>query len=396
MKSQMIFSADHNKISSQPWDISFWSRLKKIQDDDKKKKVAYIYEQPDTSTFRYRIYNMCQALNYSDSWTGSYFFQNELDMLNEYLENIDAVIICRVRWSPDIDNFLSILKRKGIPTLFDIDDLVFKIESLPLVMNTLNVDFGDPGCYSYWFSYASRLWLTGTLCDGIIGTNEFLRKQLEQTYRRPSYIVNNFLNDEQIIVSNKLFNEKKANNKFRIGYFSGTPSHINDFKIAAPELAELLTKYPDITLEVVGFMEFPESLKKNAFKKQIIHSPLVDFLTLQKKIAMVDVNIVPLVDNDFTNCKSELKFFEAAIVGTITCATPTFAFRENIKNGKNGFLCEEGEWYSCIEKIYRNKIDIDKDMISHARNCCLAKYSPKNQVKSIEKTLNAAIGAYLR
>jgi glycosyltransferase involved in cell wall biosynthesis len=393
MGEQKIFSADDKNISSEPWDISFWKRLKNIQDTSRKKKVIYIYEQADTSTFRYRVYNMCQSLNYSDLWIGSYFFQNELEMIKDYLKNIDVVVICRVRWSPEIDYFLSVLKRKKIPILFDIDDLVFKIDSLPLVMNTLNVDFKDPGCYGYWFSYASRLWLTGTLCDGAIGTNAFLCEKLKEVFHKPSYIINNFLNDEQIIKSNELFNKKEKNkkgNEFVIGYFSGTPSHINDFKKVVPELVELLTKYPNITLEVIGFMEFPEYLKNNVPAKQIIHSPLVDFLTLQEKIAMVDVNIIPLVDNEFTNCKSELKFFEAAIVGAITCATPTFVYKENIKNGETGFLCNIGDWYHCIEKIYGNKFN-KKDMVTRAKDYCLENYSPKKQSSQIEKALNSAI-----
>ena len=56
---------------------------------------------------------------------------------------------------------------------------------------------------------------------------------------------------------------------------------------------------------------------------RVVREPFVDFIELQRKIAEVDVNLVPLVNNEFSNCKSELKFYEASIVGTVTCAAPS-------------------------------------------------------------------------
>ena len=35
-------------------------------------------------------------------------------------------------------------------------------------------------------------------------------------------------------------------------------------------------------------------------------------------------------NNKFTNCKSELKFFEAAIAETVTVASPTFNYKNAI------------------------------------------------------------------
>jgi glycosyltransferase involved in cell wall biosynthesis len=78
--------------------------------------------------------------------------------------------------------------------------------------------------------------------------------------------------------------------------------------------------------------------------------PLQDFLNLQRLIAEVEVNIAPLQDNSFTNCKSEVKFFEAAICGTLTLATPTFTFRKSIVHGKTGFLVPSYGWDSALQE----------------------------------------------
>ena len=74
------------------------------------------------------------------------------------------------------------------------------------------------------------------------------------------------------------------------------------------------------------------------YRDRIEFYPLQDFMNFQRLIAEVEINIAPLQDNTFTNCKSELKFFEAAICGTLTLATPTFSFRNSIVHGTTGFF----------------------------------------------------------
>ena len=88
----------------------------------------------------------------------------------------------------------------------------------------------------------------------------------------------------------------------------------------------------------------------------------------------MDLNIVPLINNDFTNCKSELKFFEASIVGTLTCASPSNCFENCIQNGQTGFMCEEGDWYPTLEKIFKG--EYAPSMRPQACEYCLDKYSP--------------------
>lgn len=391
-----MYKLENYKIkNAEPWNISFEERIGILTDSSGCDKIIYIYERADTSTFRYRAYNMCQSLNFSKKYTGTYFFEEELENVEGYLDKIKLVIIVRTRWSLKLDNFISKTKKAGIGILFDVDDIVFDLKTLPLLMNTSNVDFNNPVNYEYWFSYVGRIWLTGSACDGFICTNEFLRKNILKVFNKPTFVINNFLNHEQIELSARLFEEKtrlKSESPFAIGYFSGSPSHTNDFGKIAPEIEELLKKYKDIVLDIVGFMDIPDYLTGFLSKKRIIHSKLVDFLTLQKKMAEVDVNVVPLINNKFTNCKSELKYFESAIVGTVTCATPTYVFEKNIQNGLTGFLCEEGEWYSTVEKIYKK--ETDSSIISRANEYCLDKYSPKKQVLNIEKVFDSAISGF--
>lgn len=375
-------------LEIEPWNTDLPERLATARAMSGKKKIIYIYEKPDTSTFRYRVYNMCQSLRHSHTFEGVYFFEKELPLVTEIIETASVLVFVRTRWSSTLDTFLQIAKKHRKPIVFDSDDLVFDISSIPLIMNTLGADFSLEQNYSYWFSYVSRLWFMASKCDAYIATNSFLAQKLEQVFHKETYIVENFLNDEQISVSKTLYDHKKQTapvKPFQIGYFSGSPSHVNDFRQVAPEIAEFLQKNNDVTVKVLGFIEFPHFLSYFVQTKRILYAPLVDFLTLQREMACVDVNIVPLLDNQFTNCKSDLKFFEASIVGTLTCATPVYAYRKAISHGRNGFLCRPGEWYDALNKAYTS--DISK-VIDNAREHCLRYYSPHHKTNAIEEVFS--------
>ena len=67
----------------EPWLIPLAQRLSIFNNADKKKCVLAIYEQPDTSTFRYRIYNIWQSLQESDEYSFHYFYQNEIEYIKK-------------------------------------------------------------------------------------------------------------------------------------------------------------------------------------------------------------------------------------------------------------------------------------------------------------------------
>lgn len=379
-----------SQVDTTPWEIPLSKRisyLKGIIASDQKVAI-HIYEFPDNSTFRYRAYNIYQHLIQSSKWKSIYFFQSELSYLLPFLEGVALAVICRVRWSLSIDNFIARCNVLNIPIVFDVDDLVFDLEYLPLLTNTLNVPLdSDPHVhYDFWFACTSRIGYTASKSDYFTSTNRFLCNMLEEKYQKPAYIIPNTLNTEQISISKLCVEQKDTlpnKSPFIVGYFSGTPSHINDFKIAHKALVRFLEDFSDTMLQVVGYMDFPSSFIPFIEEDRVKFVDFVDFVELQRLVASVDVNIVPLVNNTFTNCKSELKFFESAIVDTITLATPIYSYAHSIQDGVTGYLCEENEWYSKLKNVYLN-YEEQKSIVSNARKYALSHYYGSHIVTTIE------------
>lgn len=373
----------------EPWKMSLKKRLK-IYDQARKegKKIALYYTiVPDNTTFRYRIYNTMQATLESKKWQAVFFCQSEMRTLLELIPKSDLLVLGRqAEWNETVEKIVKTAKDNNVPTVFDLDDLIFDKKYLKLVTESI----GEENNLEFWNRLFDVVNGTGRNVDGFILTNEFLAKKVKNTFKKKCGVIRNSINQEQIMVSklSEKIKKYKRKNEFIIGYFGGSPTHQKDFEMAAPEIMRFLKDYDNTKLKVVGYMKFGEEAKRLLEDGKIQFSPFVDFRKLQYLMAMVDVNIAPLVVNDFTNCKSELKFFEAAIVSTTTIASPTYTFKKTITDGENGFLAQPGEWYGKLEYLYKHP-EINRKVARRAKEYAFNHYCGKEFLSEIEETYDS-------
>lgn len=354
------------------------------------RRVAYFYERPDTSTFRYRVYNMIQTLRILGEGIGASFFgnddKNHLDLI---VDAADVIIICRARYNSHINNMITRARAKGKRVLFDVDDLIFNIDYTHLILRTLDQNIDSPEPWDHWFGMIGRIGATLKLCDGAIATNEYLADRITEFSGLSTDVIPNFLNKEQLLISDPLYQEKlrsgfRRTDEIHIGYFSGTPTHNHDFSVVAKPLARVMREDSRVRLLVVGFLELKAGLEQ--FSDRISFVPLQDFVNLQRLMSLVEINIVPLVDNGFTNCKSELKYFEAAAVGTLTIATPIHSYASAITDGENGYLARSTDWYGRLGTLI-DRLDEYQQIAAVAHERAIARYAWFNQLRTIESAV---------
>jgi glycosyltransferase involved in cell wall biosynthesis len=227
------------------------------------------------------------------------------------------------------------------------------------------------------------------MCDGAITTNQSLAARIAEFTGFKVSVVPNFINREQLEISDEIFNLKKSSNylgdgKISLGYFSGSPSHQMDYAILLSALEHVLANNNNVDLTVVGYIDVGSELAK--FGKRITYKPFHDYVNLQRLIGSIEFNLMPLQINRFTNCKSDLKYFEAAIVGTVSIASPSDTYSTAIQNGKNGYIALAHQWSSVITNAI-DGMDDYSSIAENARNDAYLKYAWFNQASTIVESL---------
>ncbi|MEM0910614.1 MAG: glycosyltransferase [Pseudomonadota bacterium] len=368
---------------SVPWNLPISNRIALLT--KKTSRIAYYYDKADTTTFRYRVFNMVEAINASTSISASWFFKDDLVHLQRLLPEIDTLIVCRAKYTIALAQVIQSAKAKGTRVLYDIDDLVFDIAHTQIVMDSTNQQSNEKSL-DLWFAYISRIQQAASLCDGCISTNRYIGSLLSKTFDFPVYIVKNFLNREQNNYSNCIAKRKedanfKRDSNIHIGYFSGTFHHQRDFKLVEDALISIMSKHTNVILRIVGLLDLAPCFKN--FGDRIERYPLQNYLNLQQLIAEVEINISPLQDNIFTNCKSELKYFEASVVGVPTIGSPTYALYHAIQRSEIGFVANNHMWSETIEELIE-KTELRN--LNYTAEAMLAnrEYGWKSQLEIIE------------
>lgn len=337
-----------------PWTLSGTARLKRLMRT--KLRIAYFYERPDNSTFRYRVHNMIEVIE--SEWpeaSATYFSLNDgRDLLAKVADAADVVVICRARYSQDVVRFVQRAKRRGIPVIFDVDDFVFDTRYVHLLMDSLAQKGTSEQDWDFWFAYIGRIGATLSLCDRAVTTNVHLAGCIRDFCGLEVSIVPNFINAAQLTYSQAVWDRKLSHGFARdehihVGYFSGSPTHIKDFALVESALSKLLIRYPQLRVCMVGYLEPAGAMLQHLHR--IDRKPFLDYVNLQRLIGSTEINVAPLQDNRFTNCKSELKYFEAAITGTATVATPTIPFASAIRHGDNARLASAYQWEEMIGSV---------------------------------------------
>ncbi len=344
---------------------------------DRRCRIVFLYECRDYGSFRYRCYAPACILNRRHPGVATWFFQDEIPAIEGFLEGIGILVLARMPWSNSLERLLCRAEGKGVEVVFDTDDLVFDSRFSPLVCNVLRTRNRIE--VDYWFAYVARRFAVADRCSRYLSTNSFLDERLRSCFPgRETRVVPNFPTFEQFEASETVREIKRARSEspvFLAGYFSGSATHNDDFGMIGKEVAAWMAEFPEVRLRIVGYLDPPACFDELREQGRVELMKATDFLSLQRLIGECDVNLAPLVPGVFADCKSELKFFDAALVETITVASPSFAFREVIDPGRNGFLCAPGSWFETLAMLSRWSAAERRAVASVAREDVLQRYS---------------------
>ena len=292
---------------------------------------------------RYRVLNKAEQLR-------KHGFEvkvvNLSDLQLSMAQNASHIIIYRSPISPELLRLCHLAKEYGKPVFFDIDDLVFDTvytDQLSYTQGLNPVEKGnyDAGVRNYGYMLEN--------CDGAITSTNQLQEELKK-YQSTVLLNRNLASDELISISSQFLKDySQVSDVVKIGYFSGSISHNENFELIKPAIKQLLTKYSNVQLHIVGILDIPKDMKP--FENQIVAHDYVDWDKLPALISEVDINLAPLVDSIFNRAKSEIKWIEAALVKVPTVASKIGAFSDVVIDGETGLLATDDQWFDKLEAL---------------------------------------------
>ena len=294
------------------------------------------------------------------------------------------VVLWRVPYSTHIAGIIQVAHEQGATVVFDVDDLMFRPElaTIEVIDGIRSQRFSEQDTQEF-FRLIGR---TLRACDLVTCPTEELAHQIRQT-GRPATVLPNGFDGASHASARRAHRDwlTYADDLVRIGYAGGSRTHQRDFARAAPAIARVLRAHPQTRLTLfrdpssgeglVLIHEFPEF---EDLADRIEWRDMVPLAELPAEIARFAINIASLeVGNPFCEAKSELKFFEAALAGVPTVASPTGPFRRAIAHGANGLLADsQDEWFAALVRLIENPAERAR-LAQAAYHTSLARFGPE-------------------
>jgi glycosyltransferase involved in cell wall biosynthesis len=254
----------------------------------------------------------------------------------------DVAIFYRVPALPDIEKAILYCRQIGVVTVYEIDDLVYDPAHFPdSIENYRGQLTADE--YANLVVDAPLLQRAMALCDYGIASTPTLQRRIETVVaRKKCFLHRNAMDSrhERFASASSTLGFEHRPGDVTLFYATGTKAHNEDFELfAAPAIADLFRSRPNVRLVVMGFLPLPSVLRP--YESRIIQLPPVwDINIFWSTLAEADINLSVLKPGLISDCKSEIKWLEAAMLGIPSVVSATATFTEILSDGRDAMLAD--------------------------------------------------------
>ena len=365
-------------------------------------RVAFLSGEPDTPGSVYRVEMPAAALDSRDFHV-QVIRGDEMDARRDTLGGAQVLIFWRMPWSGELEELLRRNRDAGQKIVFDADDYIFEpgIAKMRIIDGIRTQGLTEEAVAEH-FGGSQRSLLAADFCTAPTKT---LAARM-QVFHKPTHVIPNGFDRETYKTSRLALAGRKSqagDGKIRIGYAGGSWTHQKDFLQASAAVARILRKHPhsllvlfvqitddEIRRCLLEMGEYPEFA---GLETRIEWRKLVPLRRLPEELARFDINLAPLeTGNVFCEAKSELKYFEAALVEVPTIASPTLPYEEAIRHGETGFLARtEDEWFECLDALVTRK-DLRERVGKTASLDVFWKYGPERRAEQMSGLVRQLLG----
>jgi glycosyltransferase involved in cell wall biosynthesis len=269
----------------------------------------------------------------------------------EKMQLATLVLFYRVPDSLLFKHYLAEAHRLRLIVGYDIDDPIFDPN---VYAENRNLDALSPVEKNQLLASAPSFRSAMKACVFVTVSSPGIHKLVASFFNRPIYLWRNVLDGETLaIVTGQMsgyITSRKKDERIVLCYMSGSRAHENDFITIERPLHDVLERYSQVDLLIGGYVTLPERL--DPFRERIRQLPFVGYQGYFAGLAQADINLVPLLRDQFNECKSAIRFLESAALGIPTIASQVGDFANLVVSGQNGILCKEpDEWGKAMSEL---------------------------------------------
>lgn len=295
------------------------------------------------------------------------------------LEKYAGAVVYRSSKYKEIKCLVEKAHKAQIRVFYDMDDYIFDYSDIK------ELKFLEGSDYIGFEEYSSDIHNTMSLCDGYIVSTNNLYKAVERVFPGKPILINRNVASMEMLTISLAQKKDISDGKIRLGYFSGSKTHNEDFESIKQVILSIMEKNPEVVLMIGGQIELPSEF--HTLENRIEKFDFVSWKKLPELIAKVDINLMPLEDTFFHACKSENKWMEAALVKVPTIASSNSELAEAIEDGRTGYLCGNlEEWEMKLQRLVDDKGLRDK-LAENAHVKVLERYTTFGLEDDVEKVL---------
>jgi|GEM_PF-683224 len=350
------------------------------------RRIGFVSGVPGSKGHIYRIENRIESL-IGDDWS-TFRIDPEREDVQASIEACDVLYVFRAEMDEGLNTLYLAAQRRGVPIIYDIDDLIFDPDFMrPEFFRYLGTLSADK--QAEWRLRCEAYQKALQRADGAVFPTHALA-EYGRKFCPNVHVVPNGLSHARIRTATKL--PAVERDDLVIGYASGTATHDHDFEVVAPVLAEIMTAHPEVKLVLQGPVSGRGIELLSGLSDRIERRDLVPFDQLPAALQAFDINIAPLeIDNPFCQSKSQLKYFEAALVGVPSVVSATRCFADSIENGVTGYLASTHEdWRAYLSHLVRDA-DFRARMGEQAKEHALKDFAPERQKRLFKQAVQTVI-----
>jgi glycosyltransferase involved in cell wall biosynthesis len=321
---------------------------------------------------RYRVLNIAEGLR-SRGYSVLVLSFDRIDDVRYYRWRATALVLFRAEHDvlSNIEAVFGYARSQRMRIIYDVDDLVFDKAIVGCIDGLRLMGHYQRKKYVKALDRRRRLLMA---CD-LVSVSTIPLARAVEALGRPAVVIPNSIDCEQLRLAAQIESAPRTDDIVCVGYFSGSLTHQRDFACCEDALLTAMERHQNLRFRVVGHLDLGPNWDR--FMERVERVGLLEPTKLLRCTADTDINIAPLeIGNPFCEAKSELKFFEAGLVGVPTIASATEPFIAAIEDGMSGLVVTDpAQWLAALELLISSEV-VRREMGQAARRRALECFGP--------------------